>query len=151
MLSLADKGLSRILVINGHGGHIDELKNAAMKVHREKKAKVAVIHWWILCEELTKKFFGETGGHAGLDENAAVLGINKDLVKKRRYKRDMVYLQKSGIHSLPGPGTILIHKKGEGYPDFDEKKAKAYMDKVVKKIKADVLEIFGRWEQMKWE
>ena len=148
VLSLADKGFSRILVINGHGGHIDELKNAAMKVHREKKAKVAVIHWWILCEELTKKFFGQTGGHAGLDENAAVLAINKDLVKKKRYKKDMVYLQKSGIHSLPGPGTILIYKKGEGYPDFDEKKAKAYMDKVVKKIKDDVSEIFENWEKL---
>ena len=149
MLSLADKGFSRVLVINGHGGHIDELKNAAMKIHREKKAKVAVIHWWILCEELTKKFFGETGGHAGLDENAAVLAINKDLVKKRRYRKDMVYLYKSGIYSLPGPGSILIDKEGQGYPDFDEKKAKAYMNKVVKKIRDDVLEIFRRWEQMK--
>lgn len=148
MLSLGDKDFSRILVINGHGGHIDELKNAAMKVHREKKVKVAVIHWWILCEELTKKFFGETGSHAGLEENAAVLAINKDLVKRRRYKKDMVYLHKSGIYSLPGPGSILIHKKGEGYPDFNEKKAKAYMDKVVKKIKDDVLEIFENWEKL---
>jgi creatinine amidohydrolase len=151
MLSLADKGFLRVLVINGHGGQMDELKNVAMKVHREKKAKVAVIHWWILCEELTKSFFRQTGGHAGLDENAAVLAINKDLVKKRRYKKDMVYLQKSGIYALPGPGTILIYKEGEGYPDFDEKKANAYMDKVVKKIKDDVLEIFEKWEQMRWE
>jgi creatinine amidohydrolase len=151
LLSLADKGFLRVLVINGHGGHIDELKNAAMKVHREKKAKVAVIHWWILCEELTKKFFGETGGHAGLDENAAVLAADKNLVKKKRYRKEMVHLQKSGIYSLPGPGSILISKKGEGYPDFDEKKAKAYMNKVVKKIKDDVLEIFERWEQMKLE
>jgi len=148
MLSLADKGFSRILVINGHGGHIDELKNAAMKTHREKNAKVAVIHWWILCEELTKKFFGETGGHAGLDENAAVLAIDGDLVKKRRYKKDMVYQHKSGIYSLPGPGSIIINKKGEGYPNFDEKKAKAYMNKVVKKIKDDISEIFERWEKL---
>ncbi len=148
MLSLADKGFSRVLVINGHGGHIDELKNVALKIHREKKVKVAVIHWWILCGELIKKFFGETGGHAGLDENAAVLAINKDLVKKRRYKKDMVYLYKNGIYSLPGPGSIIIDKEGEGYPDFDEKKAKAYMNKVVKKIKDDVLEIFEKWEKL---
>lgn len=149
MLSLADKGFLRILIINGHGGQMDELKNAAMKVHREKKARVAVIHWWILCEELTREFFGETGGHAGLDENAAVLGINKDLVKRKRYKKEMVHLQKSGVYSLPAPGSILIYKEGEGYPDFDVKKAKTYMDRVVKKIKDDVLEIFGKWEQTK--
>ncbi len=148
MLSLADKGLVRIVVINGHGGHIDELKSAAMKVHREKKAKVAVIHWWILCEELTRKFFGETGGHAGLDENAAVLAIDKDLVKKRRYKKEMVHLQKSGIHSLPCPGSVLIYKEGEGYPQFDQRKARTYMDKVAKKIKDDILEIFERWKKL---
>jgi creatinine amidohydrolase len=147
MLSLADKGFSRILVINGHGGQMDELKNAAMKVHREKKVKVAVIHWWILCEELTRKFFGETGGHAGLDENAAVLAIDKNLVKRRRYKKEMVHLQKSGVYSLPAPGSILIYKAGEGYPDFDVKKAKAYMDKVVGKIKEDVLEISEKWKK----
>ncbi len=147
MLSLADKGFSRILVINGHGGHIDELKSAAMKVHREKKVKVVVIHWWILCEELTRKFFGETGGHAGLDENAAVLAIDKDLVKRRRYKKEMVHLQKGGIYSLPALGSILIYKEGEGFPDFDVKKARIYMEKVVKKIKDDVLEIFEKWEK----
>jgi creatinine amidohydrolase len=147
MLSLADKGFSRILVINGHGGQMDELKNATMKVHREKKVKVAVIHWWILCEELTRKFFGETGGHAGLDENAAVLAIDKNLVKRRRYKKEMVHLQKSGVYSLPAPGSILIYKQGEGYLDFDVKKAKAYMDKVVGKIKDDVLEIFEKWKK----
>jgi creatinine amidohydrolase len=149
MLSLADKGFLKLLVMNGHGGHIDELKNAAMKVHREKKIKVAVVHWWILCEDMTKKFFGESGGHAGLDENAAILAINKDLVKKTRYKKDLVYHQKSGLYSLPGPGSIIIYKEGEGYPDFDEKKARAYMEKVVKKVKEDILEIFKKWDQLK--
>jgi creatinine amidohydrolase len=79
------------------------------------------------------------------------LAINKDLVKKRRYKRDLVYLQKSGVYSLPGPGSIIIYKEGEGYPDFDEKKAISYMDKVVKKVKDDVLEIFGKWEKINSE
>jgi creatinine amidohydrolase len=149
MLSLADKGFSRVLVINGHGGQMGELKNAAMEVHREKKVKVAVIHWWILCEELTRKFFGETGGHAGLDENAAVLAIDKNLVKRGRYKKEMVHLQKGGVYSLPAPGSILIYREGEGYPDFDVKKAKTYMDRVVKKIKEEVLEIFGKWDETK--
>jgi creatinine amidohydrolase len=149
MLSLAEKGFSRIVVINGHGGHIDELKNAAMRVHREKRAKVAVIHWWILCEELTKKFFGQTGGHAGLDENAAVLAINSKLVKKARYKKDMVYLMKNGMYSLPAPGSVLIYKENEGFPEFDQKKAKSYMTKVTQKIKDEILDLFGRWEKLK--
>ncbi len=149
MLSLAEKGFSRILVINGHGGHFSELKNAAMRVHREKKAKVAVIHWWILCEELTKKFFGEAGGHAALDENAAILAINPKLVKKARYKKDMVFLQKNGMYSLPSPGSILIYKENEGFPEFDQKKAKLYMTKVTERIKDEILNLFNNWQKLK--
>jgi creatinine amidohydrolase len=146
MLSLAEKDFSRILVMNGHGGHFSELKNAAMRVHREKKAKVAVVHWWILCEELTKKFFGQTGGHAGLDENAAVLAIDPRLVKKAKYKKDMVFLMKNGMHCLPAPGPILTYKEKEGFPKFDQKRAKLYMSKVTKKIKDEISDLLGRWE-----
>ncbi len=149
MLSLAEKGFSRILVINGHGGHFDELKNAAIRVHREKKAKVAVIHWWILCEELTKKFFGQTGGHAGLDENAAILAIDSKLVKKARYKKDTVFQQKNGMYCLPSPGSILTYKENEGFPQFDQKRAKLYLNKVIKKIKEEVLDLFNRWDKLK--
>jgi len=147
LLSLADKNLSRIVVINGHGGHFDELKNAAMRVHREKKTKVAIIHWWVLCEELTKKFFGEVGGHGALDENAAILAIDKKLVKKEKYKKDMVSLHKDGTYFVPCPGPIVIYKENEGYPEFDQKKAKAYMDRVIKKIKDEILDLFKRWEK----
>ncbi|KPL01012.1 MAG: hypothetical protein AMJ91_02130 [candidate division Zixibacteria bacterium SM23_73_3] len=149
MLSLAEKGFSRVLVINGHGGHFTELKNAAMRIHREREAKVAVIHWWILCEELTRKFFGQTGGHAGLDENAAILAANSKLVKKRRYKKDMVFQVQNGMYCLPAPGSIMIYKEGEGFPEFDQKKAKSYMNKVTKKIKEEILNLFDRWEKLK--
>lgn len=149
MLSLAEKGFTRILVINGHGGQINELKEASMKVHREKKTQVAVIHWWILCEELTRKFYGQTGGHAGLDENAAVLAIDSKLVKKARYKKDMVFLRTNGMNCLPAPGSILIYKENEGFPQFDQKRAKSYMNRVIKKIKDEILDLFGRWENLK--
>jgi creatinine amidohydrolase len=148
MLSLSEKGFSRIVVMNGHGGHFNELKNAAMKAHREGKAKVAVIEWWVLCEELTREFFGETGGHAGLDENAAVLAIDSKLVKKSRYKRDMVCQMKNGMHCLPAPGSILTYKEGEGSPQFDQKKARLYMNKVNRKIKDEILGLFKRWEDL---
>ncbi len=143
--SLADKGFSRIVVMNGHGGHLDELKKAAMLVHRQYKVQVAVIHWWVLCEELTKEFFGETGGHAALDENAAVLAIDKNLVLKERYKKGMAYLIKDGMNCYPAPGPIILYKENEGYPDFDQKKAKAYMEKVIQKIEDEILDLFNKW------
>ncbi len=145
MSSLAEKGFSRIVVMNGHGGHFDELKNAAMEVHRQHKVQVAVIHWWVLCEELTKKFFGEGGGHAALDENSAILAIDKKLVIQEKYKKEMVFLIKNGMYCLPAPGPIIIYKENEGYPDFDQKKAKAYMDQVIKKVKDELLDLFKNW------
>jgi creatinine amidohydrolase len=110
---------------------------------------LAVIHWWILCEGLTREFFGEAGGHAGLDENAAMLAINPHLVKKARYKKDMVFAIKEGMYCMPAPGTILIYKEDQGYPQFDQKKAELYMKKVVKKIKDELLSAFGGWEGLK--
>ncbi len=149
MLSLAGKGFSRIVVMNGHGGHFSELKNAAARVHSETGAKVAVIHWWILCERLTLEFFGEAGGHAGLDENAAMLAINPKLVKEARYKKNMVFAVKEGMYCMPAPGTILIYKEGQGYPQFDQKRAELYMKKVVKEIKDELLGAFRGWEGLK--
>jgi creatinine amidohydrolase len=149
LLSLAKKGLSRILVINGHGGHFNELKNAAMRVHQQENARVAVIHWWVLCEELTKDFFGQSGGHGGLDENAAVLAINSKWVKKNKYKKDMVFRVKDGKYCLPAPGSILIYREGEGFPEFDQKRAKLYMNKVTQKIKDEILDLFERWDRLR--
>lgn len=148
MFSLAEKGFSRIVVMNGHGGHFDELKNAAFRVQREKNVQVAVIHWWVLCEQMTREFFGEAGGHAALDENAAILAINPKWVRKERYKKDMVFLQKSGTYCIPSPGPIIIYKENEGYPEFDQKKAKQYMDKVVKDVRDEILDVFGKWEKL---
>jgi creatinine amidohydrolase len=149
MLSLSEKGFSRIVVINGHGGHFNELKNAATRVHRQEKVKVAVIHWWVLCEEVTRKFFGQSGGHGGLDENAAVLAINSKWVKKNKYKKDMVFRVKDGEYCLPAPGPILIYKEGEGFPEFDQKRAKLYMNKVTQKIKEEILNLFESWDRLK--
>jgi creatinine amidohydrolase len=148
LLSLSQKGFSRILVMNGHGGHINELKSAAMRAHREGKAKVAVIEWWVLCEELTKEFFGETGGHSGLDENAAVMAIDSKLVKKSLYKKEMAFEMKNGMYCLPAPGSILLYKEGEGYPQFDQKKAKLYMNKVTAKIKDEILVLLNKWDKL---
>ena len=149
MLSLAEKGFSRMVVMNGHGGHLNELKNAAMRVHREKNTKVVVIHWWILCERLTRKFFGESGGHSGLDENAAMLAIDPQQVKKARYNKGLAYWMKDGIQSIPAPGPILIYKEGEGYPQFDPKQAKLYLSKVTRKVRDEILDVFSRWDKLK--
>jgi len=146
--SMAEKGFSRIVVINGHGGHLSELKNASLKVYKTRKAKIAVIHWWLLCEDITKQVYGVTGGHGGIDETAGVLAIDKNLVKKNRYKKEMAYKGTQAMNVMPFPSSIGLYKEGEGYPDFDEKKAKLYLKKVAEKIKEYLLDIFKRWDKL---
>ena len=146
LASLAEKGFRKIAVINGHGGQMDELRRAAQKVHQEHKVKIVVIHWWILCSEVTKEVFGQSGGHAGVDETACILAIDKSLVSKQKYNRNLAYTMKEGVYSVPAPGTILLYQEGEGYPDFDEKKAQIYLDRVSQKVKGVLKEVFQKWE-----
>ncbi|MDH4223481.1 MAG: creatininase family protein [candidate division Zixibacteria bacterium] len=146
--SMAEKGFSKIVVINGHGGHLNELKNAALKVYKTRKAKIAVIHWWLLCDDITNEVYGVSGGHAGIDETAGILAIDKTLVKRNRYKKEMVYKGTESVNVMPFPSSIGLYKEGEGYPDFDEKKAKIYLKKVAEKIKDNLLDIFKRWDKL---
>ena len=67
---------------------------------------------------------------------------------KKRYKEDMVFQVKDGIQCLPAPGSILIYREGEGGPEFDRRKAKAYMNKVTARIKEEILGVFKRWEKL---
>ncbi|MEA1981292.1 MAG: creatininase family protein [candidate division Zixibacteria bacterium] len=62
--SLTDVGFDNIIVMNGHGGNNTVLKQVASDFHHDNLSNIAVIHWWELCGEMTKEFFGHAGGHA---------------------------------------------------------------------------------------
>jgi creatinine amidohydrolase len=149
--SLAEKGFRKIVIMNGHGGQIDELRRAAQKIHQVRKIKIVVVHWWLLCSEVTKEVFGQIGGHAGIDETACVLAANPSLVRKQEYNKKLAYTMQEGIQAVPAPGTILLYKEGEGYPEFDEKKANLYLDRVCEKVKTVLQDIFKKWEQVDFQ
>src|SRR4030067_2409060 len=46
MDSLAEKGFKKIVVMNGHGGQIDELRRAAQKKNQARQVKLVVFSWW---------------------------------------------------------------------------------------------------------
>ena len=100
----------------------------------EKKANIAVVHWWMLCDKMTEEFFGHAGGHAGTDETAMVMAINPDLVDEQQYSPELAYLFVPGADVYPVPGSILLYKKGEGYPEFNLDKAKEYREKVIETV-----------------
>ncbi len=145
--SFVDIGFKNIILMNGHGGNNSALKSVAEEFHREKQSNIAVIHWWELCSSMTNQFFGHAGGHAGTDETAMIQAIGEDMVDEKNYDPDLAYTFKAGADIYPVPGTILLYKEGEGYPEYDLKKSKEYRDKVVETVGEFAELVLQRWKK----
>jgi creatinine amidohydrolase len=146
--SLVDSKFKFIFIINGHGGNNSALKEAAYSVHYSRRVYVAVIHWWFIAAELTKKHFGQVGGHAGLDETACVQAIDPKLVDKNEYSEKMAFVKTGGADAYPCPGSIILYTDGEGYPNFDLEQAKAYLPGMADSVGEYILSIMDHWKQI---
>jgi len=144
---LADTGFKNIFIMNGHGGNNSALKAAAFDFHHEKKVNVCVIHWWELCGAMTREFFGHHGGHAGTDEAAIVQAIDPELVDKDAYDPDLAYYYRPGADVYPVPGSILLYKEGEGYPNFDYEQSKEFHKKVIAEVGDFAEMVLSRWRK----
>lgn len=145
MTSMASKGIKRLVVINGHGGQINELKEAAFEVFEKTGIKVAVMHWWVLCEDIVHRIYNTEGGHAAVDETAAIIACAPNSVKKEYYNPTMLYQIKPGLSVYPTPTPILIYKENSGALDFDSLKANKYFDAVCDKMKDICLDTLAGW------
>jgi len=145
--SFSGGGFKNFLIINGHGGNNSALKSVAYDLHVEKKVNIAVIHWWALCGEMTEEFFGHHGGHGGTDEAAMVQAVDPSLVDKDMYDPDQAYYFRPGADVYPVPGTILLYKEGEGYPQFDIDKSKEYSEKVIEQVGEFAESVVARWRK----
>jgi creatinine amidohydrolase len=145
-LGLADAGFQRVVFMNGHGGNTEALKNVSFRLCREKKAYSAVLDWWTLCADEIKQVYGHAGGHAGTDETAMVQVDHPEQVRRQDYRKEMAFLAQPGLAAMPFPGSIILYKQGEGYPDFDPAKAGKLMDAVCTKVEKTILDVFRRWQ-----
>jgi creatinine amidohydrolase len=148
MLELARNKFRTIIVMNGHGGQVDELKEAALETFKKTGTRVIVVHWWILTYEWTKEFYGQMGGHAGIDETAAVMAISPELVKPERYSESMPREYKRGIQSYPFAGPIILYKEGEGMPLFDADKARKFYIKARDIILSEIKSILKSYKEL---
>jgi creatinine amidohydrolase len=146
---LADSGFRRIIVMNGHGGNTDVLRNVAFRLYREKRVYSAVVDWWTLCAEETKQIYGHAGGHAGTDETAMVQVDHPGDVRKQDYSKDLAFTVRPGLAAIPSPGSIILYQQDEGYPDFDPARAKKLMDAVCTKVQETLLDLFRRWSRIR--
>lgn len=145
--SFADDGFVNIILLNGHGGNNAALKDTAYGFHRERRCHIAVIHWWDLCADMTEEFFGHAGGHAGTDETAMVQAIDPSLADPTTFTKDLAYHFRPGADIYPVPGTILLYKENEGYPNFDLEQAREYHRRVIEHVGAFAESIVARWRK----
>lgn len=147
--SLADTGFKNVVLMNGHGGNNAALKPVAYEFHKETKVNIVVVHWWELCGEMTHEFFGHHGGHAGTDETAMVQAIDEKLADQKMYDEELAYYYRPGADVYPIPGSILLYKDGEGYPNFNLEQAREYRLKVIEMVGDFVEMVIGKWKKFK--
>jgi creatinine amidohydrolase len=147
LLSFAEHGFRKVIVINGHGGQMNELKEVAMEAWSEKKLKTIVFHWWIAVEQFTKDFFKQQGGHGAIDETAMIMAIDESLVKKELYSEESAALSSPGVDVYPFHAPIVLYKKGEGLPVFDMRKATEYSKGVIENTIEMVKDILVKWNR----
>lgn len=146
---LANNGFKNIIIMNGHGGPQSAvLQSVAAEIsNRRRNVRTLVINWWSYTSAITQKVFGQDGGHAGNNETAFIQAIDPTLVHPERYSKDMAlaYPERNSWAANPFPASIGLYQAGQGYPDFDEQKAKVYFDLVVSSVRDLVKDVIRRW------
>lgn len=84
-LSLKAYGVKKILIINGHGGNISALTEAARELREKENLFVIVFQWWLLSGKLLPEIFSqEERGHAGAEETSLNLFLHPQLVNMEK-------------------------------------------------------------------
>ncbi|NJE25526.1 creatininase family protein [Thermococcus sp. MV5] len=79
------EGFKELIVLNGHGGNIYPIVEAAEEIAEKHDVEILLINWWIdFKEEILKVCSSQ--GHAGEDETSVMLVITPELAKMEKAK-----------------------------------------------------------------
>jgi creatinine amidohydrolase len=150
LAGLAKGKFKNLILINGHGGgQTAILSSIAQEVGREAGVRVLVINWWSYTTDIAIEVLGSEGGHAGDNETAFMQAIDPALVHKGRYTGPEMTTANPAAgtwSAYPNPSTIGLYKAGQGYPLFDEVKARTYFTRVNDKVAALIAETIRKWD-----
>ena len=80
------QGFKTIVIINGHGGNQEALKYILRNITREAPMALTIINWWIYASKFVEEVYNtKPGGHAAVEETAAILFSHPELVTKDNY------------------------------------------------------------------
>lgn len=140
-------GFRRLVVVNGHGGHLDELKLAAQAAYRTTGLFTVVLHWWLMAPEAGREVYGGEGYHGAAEETAGVMVAAPHLVDKNALAPLKAASYAPGVYYMPFPRPVSVKEEAGAMPDGDEDKARAYMNLVERKCLATVRAAFAGWRE----
>jgi len=137
------QGFKTIIIINGHGGNRDALKRIMRQQSRLQPIALSVINWWLIAEKYVKESFSsDAGGHAAVEETAAAMHFFPHMVTPENYDPQTDdYAADNGVWLYPPPGEVILHRTGEGQPDFDRGKSAA----LIKLTIEDIEQKLAKW------
>ena len=146
---LARQSFKNIIILNGHGGNTEYLKNIIPEISEKYSVRILIINWWSLTSEITYDVFGENGGHAGNNETAYIQAVFPDHIHPEWYDTEMAIPNAvgSGYIAVPVPASIGLYKEGEGYPTFDRAQSEEYFRKVNTKVCSMIELIIKKWDK----
>lgn len=101
--SLAGHGLSRVVVVNGHGGNLDALSIVSRRARIELGARVASVMWSRLAADVVRDVaFSDSYGHACDVETAVAMVLAPDCVDTSRIAAPR---ERPGIDPAMAPPT----------------------------------------------
>lgn len=139
-------GFRNVIVLNGHGPNFTPLQEACAEVSEETGVRTLVFNWWSYTADVTREIYDTDGGHAGVNENAAVLATNPEYVHADYYEEAQAWWREEGVSAYPYPSAIILYSEGEGFPDFDQEKARRYFARVLEEVEALIRTTIEKWE-----
>lgn len=110
MLSICDCKFKKLVVLNGHGGNNEQLGRAARAVWQATKIKVAVVHWWMCCDDIVEKIYGRGAGTPPPTRTPRSRPSGRSSSKKSSTPMTWSTISRPVSWSIPTPGRSSLIK-----------------------------------------
>lgn len=135
--SLEGQGIMKLVVVNGHGGN--DFRQMIRELQPRTRVFLAMVNWWSCVD--AKKYFDDTGDHAGEAETSAVMHLAPHRVRplaeagKGRARTSKLTAVREGWAWAPRRWTQVTDDTGIGNPArASAEKGRAYVNDAVDRI-----------------